>query len=126
MKFRADNRIRYRQDLQRHRGIPSGVDFRVTVDCGLDRWLRRWRLIACGYGCRRHEGCFGDGSLTVSLVNTRLQRRFVAAELKEPTCWSCRWHWVWTNKVLSECGNEKVNHVAPAPEVGCVHCDLTN
>ena len=72
MKFRADNRIRYRQGLQRHCGIPSGVDFRVTVDCGLDRLIRRWRLIACEYGCRRHEECFRNGSLTVGMVTTRL------------------------------------------------------
>lgn len=85
MKFRSHNRIRYRQDLQQRRGIPSGVDFRVPTPCGIARWARRWMLIACGYGCRRHEGCYGGGPLTVSLANTRLQKRFLAAEPEEPT-----------------------------------------
>lgn len=71
------NNIYYGQDhCLLHRGIPSGVDFRVRR---LHAASGVFKLTACGYGCREHPDCYGNGSLHAWGMTGRQRKRFEAA-----------------------------------------------
>ncbi len=74
MRFRKDNKIRYRQDFLEYRGIPAGVEFLVTEEWGV------FVLRAHGFGLvDRDRGGYGSGALYVWSVTSKQRKRLQAA-----------------------------------------------
>ncbi len=72
MKFRADNRIRYKHDRKHSRGIPAGVDFKVQSYGGGAFVLTRF-----GYGLiANSKRAYGGGPIYVYELTTEQCRRF--------------------------------------------------
>ena len=80
MKFRSDNQIPYGQDHAFSRGIPSGVEFEVSHT----RVSSGFKLVACGYGCREHGQCYGNGALYPWGLTARQRQRFEEAVEGKP------------------------------------------
>ena len=76
MRFRKDNKIRYRQDFIEYRGIPAGVEFLVTKAWGV------FVLRAYGFGLvdrDRDRGGYGSGALYVWSVTSKQRKRLQAS-----------------------------------------------
>ena len=62
IKFNKNNKIRFGQDHAFYIGIPTGIEFTV-------KRLRKkdplYELTGCGYGCTKHDSCYGNGRLYV-------------------------------------------------------------
>ncbi len=68
MKFRPDNQIKYGQDFSWFKGIPSGVEFRLTKKSD-----GKFVLRGPGYGL---QGDYGCGALHVFGLNSKQTARF--------------------------------------------------
>jgi hypothetical protein len=75
MKFRKDNKIRYRQDFRSFIGIPSGVDLTIVNQSGMFKLKDSFMLIGDGHG--EMMGNYGNGAIYVckkSLTKKQLDR----------------------------------------------------